>query len=139
MGAFRSPAHLAPAHLASWASLCPGNNASAGRQRTGKTCHGNVFLKTALVTAAITGSRRKGTYLAEKYRRIAARRGKMRAAIAIAHKILLAIWHMLRNGTFYQDLGAAFLDRLHRTRTVSHLVRRLSSLGYTVQLQQTVT
>ena len=133
MSAFRSPAHLT-----SWASLCPGNNASAGRQRTGKTRHGNAFLKTALVTAAITGARREGTYLAEKYRRIAARRGKMRAAIAIAHKILLAIWHMLRNGTFYQDLGAAFLDRLHHTRTVSHLVRRLSGLGYDVQLREIV-
>ena len=63
----------------------------------------------------------------------------MRAAVAIAHKILVSIWHMLTDGTFYQDLGAAFLDRLDRTRTVSHLVRRLSSLGYTVQLQQTVT
>ena len=133
MSAFRSPAHLA-----SWASLCPGNNESAGRQRTGKTRHGNVFLKTALVTAAITGSRRKGTYLAEKYRRIAARRGKMRAAIAIAHKILrrhlahVAQWHVLSGS------GGCVPGQLHRSRTVSHLVRRLSGLGYTVQLQQTV-
>jgi transposase len=124
-----------PAHLASWAGLCPGNNESAGKQRAGKSRKGNVFLKTALVTAAITGARRRGTYLAEKYRRLAARRGKLRAAVAVAHKILVAIWHMLSTGTPYQDLGVDYLDRLDRTRTARHLVRRLNAIGYDVQLQ----
>jgi transposase len=126
-----------PAHLASWAGLCPGNNESAGKKRSGKSRKGNVFLKTALVTAAITGSRRRGgTYLAEKYRRLTARRGKLRAAVAVAHKILVSIWHMLTDGTFYQELGAGFLDRVDRERTAKHLVRRLVNMGFDVQLQQ---
>jgi transposase len=129
-------AFASPAHLASWAGLCPGNNESAGKNRSGKSRKGNVFLKTALVTAAITGSRRRGgTYLAEKYRRLTARRGKMRAAVAVAHKILVSVWHMLSDGTFYQDLGAGFLDRLDRERTAKHLVRRLATMGFEVQLQ----
>ena len=130
-------AFTSPAHLASWAGLCPGNNESAGKKRSGKTRKGNVFLKTALVTAAITGScRRGGTYLAEKYRRLVVRRGKMRAAVAIAHKILVSIWHMLTNGTFYQDPGSGFLDKLDRERTSKHLVRRLVNMGFDVQLQE---
>ena len=124
-----------PAHLASWAGLCPGNNQSAGKARSGKSRKGNVFLKTALVSAAVTGCRRGGrTYLAEKYRRLAARRGKLRAAVAIAHKIIVSIWHMLTDGTVYRDLGADFLDRQDRTRTAKHLVRRLAAMGYDVQL-----
>lgn len=130
-------AFASPAHLASWAGLCPGNNESAGKKRSGKSRKGNVFLKTALVTAVITGSRRRGgTYLAEKYRRLTARRGKMRAAIAVAHKILVSVWHMLSEGTFYQDLGAGYLDKLDRTRTARHLVRRLAAMGFDVQLQE---
>lgn len=129
-------AFASPAHLASWAGICPGNNESAGKKRSGKSRKGNVFLKTALVTAAITGSRRRGTYLTEKYRRLAARRGKMRAAVAIAHKILVSVWHMLTDGTFYQDLGAGYLDRQDRERTSKHLVRRLAAMGFNVQLQE---
>jgi len=132
MSAFHSAAHLA-----SWAGICPGNNESAGKKRTGKVRKGNVVLKTTLVNAAIAGfgSRaRKGTFLAEKFRRLAARRGKMKAAVAIAHKILVAVWHMLSEGTFYQDLGAGFLDKLDRTRNAKHLVRRLINMGFDVQL-----
>jgi transposase len=125
------------AHLASWAGLCPGNNESAGKQRSGQVRKGNVVLKTTLVNAAIAGSGtrgRKGTFLAEKFRRLTARRGKMKAAVAIAHKILVSVWHMLTNGTFYQDLGAGYLDRLDRTRNARHLVRRLTNMGFDVQL-----
>jgi transposase len=129
MSVFRSAAHLA-----SWTGLCPGNNESAGNKRSGKTRKGNVVLKTALVSAAVTGSRRaNGTYLAEKYRRLAARRGKLKAAVAIAHKILISIWHMLSNSTFYQDPGAGHLDKLDRTRNARHLVRRLANMGFDVQ------
>jgi transposase len=132
-------AFLSAAHLASWAGLCPGNNESAGKKRTGKTRKGNVVLKTTLVNAAIAGSGsrgHKGTFLAEKFRRLAARRGKMKAAVAVAHKILVSIWHMLTDGTFYQDLGAGYLDRLDRTRNARHLVRRLTSMGFDVQLTE---
>jgi transposase len=127
------------AHLASWAGLCPGNNESAGKKRSGKVRKGNVVLKTTLVNAAIAGSGprgHKGTFLAEKFRRLAARRGKMKAAVAIAHKILVSIWHMLTDGTFYHDLGAGFLDRIDRTRNARHLVRRLANMGFEVQLPE---
>lgn len=124
-------------HLASWATLCPGNNESAGRKRSGKTRKGNVFLKATLVNAAITGSRRGRGYLGAKYRRLAARRGKLRAAVAIAHKLLVTIWHMLTDGTVYHDLGADFLDRQDRNRTAKHLVRRLTAMGFGVELTDT--
>ena len=127
------------AHLASWAGLCPGNDESAGKKRSGKVRKGNVVLKATLVNAAIAGSGprgHKGTFLAEKFRRLAARRGKMKAAVAIAHKILVSIWHMLTDGTFYQDLGAGFLDRIERTRNARHLIRRLTNMGFDVHLTE---
>lgn len=130
---------LSAAHLASWAGLCPGNNESAGKKRSGKVRKGNVVLKTTLVNAAIAGSGsrgRKGTFLAEKFRRLTARRGKMKAAVAVAHKILVSVWHMLGDGTYYQDLGPGFLDRIDRTRNARHLVRRLLHMGYDVQLTE---
>ena len=122
------------AHLASWACICPGNYESAGRRRGGKTRKGNVFLKTALVTAAIAASKTRGTYYAEKYRRLCARRGKLRAAVAVGHSILVAIYHMLANGTVHQDPGPEFLDNLDKRRTSKQLVRRLNSMGFDVQL-----
>jgi transposase len=121
-------------HLASWAGLCPGNHESAGRQRGGKTRKGNVFLKTALVTAAIAAGKTRGTYYADKYRRLSARRGKLRAAVAVGHTILVAVYHMLKDGTFHQDPGAEFLDNLDKRRTSKQLVRRLNSMGFDVQL-----
>ena len=121
--------------LASWAGVCPGNHESAGRQRRGTTRRGNVHLKTALVTAAIGASRRKGSYYKDKYHRLKARRGYLRAAIAIAHKILVAAYHMLATGAPFRDLGEAFLDQQARRRTTANLIRRLNTLGYDVMLQ----
>ena len=121
--------------LASWAGVCPGNHESAGRQRRGTTRRGNVHLKTALVTAAIGASRRKGSYYKDKYHRLKARRGYLRAAIAIAHKILVAAYHMLATGAPFRDLGEAYLDQQARRRTTANLVRRLNTLGYDVMLQ----
>jgi transposase len=123
-----------PAHLASWAGICPGNHESAGRQYGGKTRKGNVWLKTAVITAAITGARKRGSYLADKYRRLRARRGTMRAAVAIAHKILVAAYHMLAKRSDYRELGADYLDRLSHRRTTNQLTHRLRALGYDVQL-----
>jgi transposase len=121
--------------LASWAGVCPGNYESAGRQRRGTTRRGNVHLKTALVTAAIGASRRKGSYYKDKYHRLKARRGYLRAAIAIAHKILVAAYHMLATGAPFRDLGEAYLDQQARRRTTANLIRRLNTLGYDVMLQ----
>jgi len=128
MSAFNSAAHLA-----FWSGICPGNHQSGGKQRSGKIRKGNVHLKTALVSAAIAAAKTRGCYLAEKSRRLRARRGEMRAHLAIAHKILIAAYHVLA-GAEYQELGADYLDRLNKRRTVSHLTRRLEDLGYNVQI-----
>lgn len=122
------------AHLAAWAGLCPGNHESAGRQRSGKTRKGNVWLKTAMVTAAIAAAKTRRSYYAEKYRRLSSRRGKMRAAVAVAHKILVAAYHMLANRSDYRELGPDYLDRLHHHRTAINLTNRLRAMGYDVQI-----
>lgn len=123
-------------HLASWAGVCPGNHQSAGRQKSGRARKGNVHLRTMLVGAAISASRTKGSYLKDKFYRLKARRGGLRAALAIAHKILVAAYHMLATGADYKDLGEAYLDQLGRTHTVSNLKRRLERLGYHVTLEE---
>jgi transposase len=121
--------------LAAWAGVCPGNHESAGKRKSGVARRGNVHLKTALVTAAVCASRQKGSYYKDKYHRLRARRGRLRAAMAIAHKILIAAYHMLAGGVPYQELGEAFLDQQARQRTVRHLLHRLNHLGYDVMLQ----
>ncbi len=117
------------AHLASWAKLCPGTNESAGKRRTGKTGKGNVWLRAALVEAARAAARSKGTYLGAQYHRIAARRGTKRAAVAVAHTILVAIYHMIKRGTDWQDLGADYYDRRNKQATVRPLLKRLEGMG----------
>jgi transposase len=122
-------------HLASWAGVCPGNHESAGRQKTGRARKGNVHLRAILVGAAISASRTKGSYLKDKFHRLKARRGGMRAALAIAHKILVSAYHMLAKNLPYRDLGQAYLDQISQTRTVANLKRRLERLGYRVTLE----
>jgi transposase len=122
-------------HAAAWAGLCPGNNESAGKRRGQANRRGNVHLSTALVQAAFAASRKKGCYLKERFWRLAARRGKKRAAVAVAHSILVAAYEMLVRDTNYRDLGAAYLDRLAQTTVKKRLVRRLESLGYRVILE----
>jgi transposase len=124
-------------HLASWAGVCPGNNESAGKRGNERCTKGNTALKTALVEAAHSAGRKKGTYLKSKYHRLKARRGAKRAALAIGHKILIAAYHMLKAGVAYTELGEAYLDRLDKHRTVHRLKRRLETLGYEVVLQPT--
>jgi len=124
------------AHLASRASLCPGNHESAGKQRSGKTRKGNVHLKTALVMAAVAASKAKGTYLADKYRRLKSRRGALRAAVAIGHKILVIAYRMLAGDSDYQELGDGYLDQLNSRRSASNMVRRLRQMGYDVQISR---
>jgi len=103
--------HFARArHLASWAGLCPGNRESAGKRLSGRTRKGNHWLRTALVKAAHATARTRGTYLAAHYRRLAARRGAKRAAGAVAHTLLVIIYHVLTEDVPYRDLGATSLD-----------------------------
>jgi transposase len=122
------------ARLAAWAGICPGNYESAGRQRKRKARRGNVHLKSALVTAAISAARQRGSYYKDKYHRLKTRRGAGRAAVAIGHKILIAVYNMLSSSTPFRELGESFLDQKARKRTVSNLVRRLTNLGYGVTL-----
>lgn len=120
--------------LASWAGVCPGNNESAGKRKTSRIPKGNVYLKTALVEAANSAARAKGTYLRDKFYRLKARRGYKRAAVAIAHKILVSIYHMLSQNVSYNDLGDLYLDNLNKHHLTRNLVHRLERLGYSVTL-----
>ncbi len=123
------------AHLASWAKVCPGNNESAGKRKTGKTGHGNPWLRDTLVEAAWGATRTKGTYLAAQYHRLAARRGAKRAIMAVAHSILIIVYSLLRNGEEYRELGGNYFDERNRAATVRKAVHRIESLGYQVELQ----
>lgn len=120
------------AHLASWAKVCPGNNESAGKQKSGRTGHGNPWLRAALVEAAHGAARTKRSYVGAQYRRLAARRGAKRAALAVAHSLLGIIYHLLCESCHYQDLGADYFDQRDQERTVRRLTHRLERLGYVV-------
>jgi transposase len=123
-------------HLASWAGISPGNNESAGKRKSSRIPKGNVYLKTGLVEAATAAARTKGTYLRDKFYRLKARRGYKRAVVAVAHKILVAIYHMLSHRVCYNELGDLYLDKLNKHHLTRNLVHRLERLGYTVKLEQ---
>jgi transposase len=122
-------------HLASWAGMCPGNNESAGKRRGGRTTKGDRWLRTALVQAAWAASHTKGTYVAAQYRRLAKRRGRKKALIALGHTLRVIVYHVLKKGTTYAELGPDFLDRLEPERLTRQLVKRLQSLGHKVTLE----
>src|ERR1700736_6526887 len=108
--------------LASWAGVGPRNNESAGKRKSSRIPKGNVYLKTALVEAANSAAKAKGTYLRDKFYRLKARRGYKRAAVAIAHKILVAIYHMLSHQVCYNELGDVYLDNLNKHHVTRNLV-----------------
>lgn len=123
-----------PAHLLSWACMCPRNDESAGKRRSTRLRRGGKWLKTTMVQAAWAAIKVKGSYLQAQFHRLRARRGAKKAIIAVAASMLTAAWHMLRNGTEWKDLGAAHFDRADAHRTATRLVRRLEQIGYAVQL-----
>jgi transposase len=127
------------AHLASWAGLSPGNDESAGKRRSGRTRKGSPWLRTALVEAAQAAARTKDTYLAAQYRRLAARRGAKRAAVAVAHSLLVMMYALLTQQQTYRELGSQYFDARDRESVQRRLVHRLEALGYTVSLQPTAT
>jgi transposase len=122
-------------HLASWAGLCPGNNESAGKRKSGRTSKGDVWLRAALTEAAQAASRTKGTYLASQYHHLAGRRGKKKAIVAVAHSILRIIWHLLTHDCEYVDLGSRYLEERDKQNIQRRLVRRLEAYGYSVKLE----
>jgi transposase len=122
-------------HLASWAALCPGNRESGGKRISGKTRKGNRYLRRALCQSAWAASHTKDSYLSALYRRIRSRRGEQKAIMAVAHQLLIIAFHIVRDGTVYQELGADHFDRRNREKITRRLVERLQRLGNYVTLQ----
>jgi transposase len=122
-------------HLASWAGMCSGNRESAGKRQTGKAGKGNKWLRATLVQTAWAASHTKNTYLSAQYRRLAGRRGKKRALVALGHTLLVTIYHVVQRATTYQELGGDYFDRLEPERLARNLVRRLERLGHEVILK----
>jgi len=123
-------------HLTSWAGLCPGNHESAGKRYSGRTRKGNEALRRALTEAAHAAGKSKNTYLGGLYRRLAGRLGRKKAAIAVARRILVIIYHMLKRNEEYKELGLAYFDEHERELTEKRLVRKLENMGYQVNLQK---
>jgi len=121
--------------MVSWAGVCPGNNKTAGKRKSGTTRASNPWLRRALCEAAWAASKSKGTYLQAQFRRLAALRGPKRALIAVANSILTAGYYMLQRATTYQELGPAYFDKRNTVRATRRLVKRLEALGHTVILE----
>ena len=124
-------------HLASWAGMCPGNNVTGGKPRSGRTTKGDVWLRDILVQCAWTASRTRDTYLAAQYWRLARRIGKKKAAVAVGHSILIACWHILTHDTDYADLGGDwFARKANNDHRRDQAIRNLHDLGYRVTLDK---
>jgi transposase len=123
-------------HLASWAGMCPGNNESAGKRRTGRTRKGTPWLRHCLIEAAHGAGRTKNKYLSSQYHRIGARRGKKKALVAVGHSILVIAFHVLTRKQPYSDLGANYFDERDRQAVTTRCLSRLQRLGYIVSLQK---
>jgi transposase len=121
-------------HLASWAGVCPGNDRSAGKRRSGRTRQGSKWLRATLTEAALAATRTKNSYLAARYQRLRGRRGHSKAVTAVGHSLLTAAWHMLQTGELYRDLGADYYTRQDPDRTTKRLIRQLQALGHDVTL-----
>jgi transposase len=128
----RFPTHR---HLASWAGLCPGNHESAGKRKKGKTRKGDLWFRRYAIEMALAASRSKGTYLNAFYHRLVRRKGHKKAIVAVAHTILVIIYHVIKHNVPYRELGADYFDKLNVTYIKRHHVRRLESLGFKVTLE----
>jgi transposase len=120
-------------HLASWAGVCPGHHESAGKRKSGKTRHGNRWLRGALGIAAMSATHTQNTYLAARYRRLAPRLGRQKALVALQHSLLIAVWHILTHDTDYQDLGPDHLTQHDPQAAIRRITRQANALGLTVR------
>ena len=118
------------AHIASWAGLCPGDNESAGKRKSGKTRKGNALLRSTLVTCAHSAVRNKSSYFYAQFMRISAHRGKKRAYVAVAHSMLVAIYHILKDGVVFKDLGADYYNQFNKERKINAYLKKLKALGW---------
>lgn len=123
-------------HVSAWAGVCPGSHESAGKRRQTKARKGNIHLRTSLVQAACAASRKKNTYLKDKYHRLKSRLGAKKAQMAIAHKLLVSAYLMLKHGIDYKELGPDFLDSRNPQRALQALVKRIQRLGFAVELRK---
>ena len=123
-------------HLASWAGICPGNNESAGKRKTGRTAKGNRWVRRALTEAGWAAAHTKATYYSAQFRRLASKRGKKRAIVAVAHSVLVAAWHILSGNVPFHELGAEYFDKMNRARLQRYYLRRLTDLGLKVVVSQ---
>lgn len=121
-------------HVASWAGLCPGNHESAGKKLSGRSKHGNPYLKRALCQAAWAATRAKGTYPAVLYQRMRSRNGPQSAIVAVAHYLLIVSYQLLHKGGQYVELGGDYYDQRNKPKVVRRLVERLNRLGYNTEL-----
>ena len=121
-------------HISKWAGLCPGNNESAGKRKSGKTAKGNKVLRTTLITCAHAAVKVKGSFFSAQFARISAHRGSKRAYVAVAHSMLIAIYHVLSTGEVYRDLGSNYYNQFNKERKANSMVKRLKALGYEVTL-----
>ena len=117
-------------HISSWAGLCPGNNESAHKHRSGKTRKGNALLRDTLVVCAHLAVRNKNTYFSAQFARISAHRGKKRAYVAVAHSMLVAIYHILKDGVVFEDLGAGYYHQFNRERKINAYLKKSKALGW---------
>ena len=123
------------AHLASWAGVCPGNNESAGKRRSGQTTKGSPYLRAAITQAAWAAAHTKNTYLAAQYHRLIRRMGKNKALVAVAHSLLVSTYHVLARRADYRELGGDYFDRQHRQTQQQRLVKRLEAMGLKVTVE----
>lgn len=121
-------------HISSWSGVCPGNNESAGKKRSGKTRKGNKILKSALVECAQSAVQHKTSFFYAQYQRISMRRGKKRALLAVAHTMLIAIYYMIKEDKEYIDLGADFYNKFNKEKKANAYMKKLKELGYDVQI-----
>ena len=121
-------------HLASWVAICPGNHETGGKSQKGTTRHGNQWARRAFTEAAWAAKNTRSTYAAAQFRRLAARRGVKRAVVAVAHSLLVATYHIIRDDVTYRELGPDHFDRLAPTQLTRYLVKRLERLGHKVTL-----
>lgn len=118
------------AHLSSWAGVCPGNNESAQKRKTGKTQKGNSLLRTTLINCAHSAVKNKTSYFYAQFKRISAHRGNKRAYVAVAHSMLIAIYHILKDGVAFKDLGSEYYNQFNRERKINAYLKKLKALGY---------
>lgn len=121
-------------HISKWAGLCPGNNESAGKRKSGRTAKGNKVLRTTLVNCAHSAVKVKDSFFSAQFARISAHRGSKRAYVAVAHSMLIAIYHILSTGEVFKDLGSNYYNQFNKERKANSMVKKLKALGYEVTI-----